>query len=176
MLHKNDFQFGEKLLAKIVNKTDNMLYLKDKYYTPILDLAIIYYIPVGDTYEYFVTYHNENFFKQMLKKIRKESKFCLAKKCDSELYLVDENEKNISIVAILDTLLLDSIQKELKNPFYILPQSKYELRIIPAGEILQVEKLESLKKELIASNDNLPADYIVSNHIYYYDSGLSIAV
>ena len=56
MLHKNDFQFGEKLLAKIVNKTDNMLYLKDKYYTLILDLAIVYYIPVGDTYEYFATF------------------------------------------------------------------------------------------------------------------------
>lgn len=173
MLHKNDFQFEGKIHAKIVNKTDNMLYLKDKYYTPILDLAIVYYIPVGDTYKYFATY-NENLFKQMLKKIRTESKFCLTK--DSELYLVDENGKNISIVAILDKQLLDSIQKELKTPFYLFPQSKYDLRIIPAGEILQIEKLENLKKELIASNDDLPADYIVSNHIYYYNNELSVAI
>ena len=174
MLHKNDFQFGEKLLAKIVNKADNMLYLKDKYYTIILDLAIVYYIPVGDTYEYFATYHNENLFKQMLKKIRKESRFCLTKKCDSELYLVDENRKNISIVAIFDTQLLDSIQKELMTPFYIIPYSIYEVEIIPANR--RIRELKKLQKELIASNDDLPADYIVSNHIYYYDSGLSIAV
>ena len=109
-----------------------------------------------------------------MENIRKESCFCL--KYDSGLYLADENGKNISIVAILDTQLLDSIREKLKMPFYIFPQSKYELRIIPIDKVPQREKLESLQQELIASNDNLPADYIVSNHIYYYDSGLSIAV
>lgn len=157
--------------VEIVNRADNELYLRDKYYTPFLDLAIVYYI--DGVHKYFMIHQEEIFFNQVLENIRRESSFCL--KYDSGLYLTDVNGKNISIVAILDTLLLDSIQKELKSPFYILPQSKYELRIIRVGEILQLE-LESLKQELVTSNDNLPADYIVSNHIYYYDSGLSIAV
>lgn len=157
--------------VEIVNRADNELYLRDKYYTPFLDLAIVYYI--DGVHKYFMIHQEEIFFNQVLENIRRESSFCL--KYDSGLYLTDVNGKNISIVAILDTLLLDSIQKELKSPFYILPQSKYELRIIPVGEILQLE-LESLKQELVTSNDNLPADYIVSNHIYYYDSELSIAV
>ena len=89
-------------------------------------------------------------------------------------HLVDENRKNISIVAIFDTQLLDSIQKELMTPFYIIPYSIYEVEIIPANR--RIRELKKLQKELIASNDDLPADYIVSNHIYYYDSGLSIAV
>lgn len=92
------------------------------------------------------------------------------------MYLADENGKNISIVAILDTQLLDSIREKLKMPFYLLPQSRYEIKVIPENEILEREKLESLQEELIASNDDLPADYIVSNHIYYYDNELSIAV
>ena len=157
---------------EIVNKDDNELYLADKYYTLFLDLAIIYYI--DDVHKYFDTHQEDILFNYVLENIRKKSSFCL--KYDSSLYLVDENGKNISIVAVLDTQLLDSIQKELKASFYLLPQSKYEIKVIPAGEILEREKLESLQQELITSNDDLPADYIVSNHIYYYDSGLSIAV
>lgn len=162
----------ERMRVEIVNKEDSILYLKDKYYTPFLDLAIVYYI--DGVHKYFMIHQEDIFFNQVLENIRRESSFCL--KYDSGLYLSDMNGKNISIVAILDTLLLDSIQKELKDPFYILPQSKYELRIIPVDKVLQREKLESLQQELIASNDDLPADYIVSNHIYYYNNGLSIAV
>lgn len=158
--------------AEIVNAADNELYLRDKYYTPFLDLAIVYYM--DGVHKYFDTYQEGVLFNQVLENIRKESCFCL--KYDSGLYLADENGKNISIVAILDTQLLDSIREKLKIPFYLLPQSRYEIKVIPADEILELEKLESLQEELIASNDNLPADYIVTNHIYYYDSGLSIAV
>ena len=158
--------------AEIVNAADNELYLRDKYYTPFLDLAIVYYM--DGVHKYFDTYQEGVLFNQVLENIRKESCFCL--KYDSGLYLADENGKNISIVAILDTQLLDSIREKLKIPFYLLHQSRYEIKVIPADEILELEKLESLQEELIASNDDLPADYIVSNHIYYYDSGLSIAV
>lgn len=157
---------------EIVNKTDNELYLKDKYYMPFLDLAIVYHM--DGVHKYFVTHQETILFKRVLETIHRESEFCL--KYGKVLSLVDKNEKNISIVAILDTLLLGSIQKELKDTFYILPQSKYELRIIPAGEIPEREKLEFLQEGLIASNDDLPAEYIVSNHIYYYDSELSVAV
>ena len=158
--------------VEIVNAADNELYLRDKYYTPFLDLAIVYYI--DGVHKYFMIHQEDIFFYQVLENIRKESCFCL--KYDSGLYLADENGKNISIVAILDTQLLNSIREKLKMPFYLLPQSKYEIRVIPADEILEQEKLKSLQEELIASNDDLPAEYIVSNHIYYYDSELSVAV
>lgn len=157
---------------EIVNKDDNELYLADKYYTLFLDLAIIYYI--DDVHKYFDTHQEDILFNYVLENIRRECSFCL--KYDSGLYLADANGGNISIVAILDMQLLESIREKLKIPFYIFPQSKYELRIIPIDKVPQREKLESLQQELIASNDDLPADYIVSNHIYYYDSGLSIAV
>jgi len=158
--------------VEIVNAADNELYLRDKYYTPFLDLAIVYYM--DGVHKYFDTYQEGVLFNQVLENIRKKSCFCL--KYDSGLYLADENGKNISIVAILDTQLLDSIREKLKMPFYLLPQSRYEIKVIPENEILEREKLESLQEELIASNDDLPADYIVSNHIYYYDNELSIAV
>lgn len=40
--------------AEIVNAADNELYLRDKYYTPFLDLAIVYYM--DGVHKYFDTY------------------------------------------------------------------------------------------------------------------------
>ena len=161
--------------VEIVNAADNELYLRDKYYTPFLDLAIVYYRSIDGVRKYFVT-HQEDIpytFKQILDNIVSKSEFCL--KQEENLILFDKKQQNKSIVAILDNQLLNSIQSQL-GPFFILPQSTYELRIIPQNKIIQQEELENLKKKLTASNDNLPAEYIVSNHIYYYNRVLTVAV
>lgn len=159
--------------VEIVNRADNELYLRDKYYTPFLDLAVVYY--VEDVHKYFDT-HQEDIpytFKQILDNTVSKSEFCL--KQEGDLLLFDKKQQNKSIVAILDNRLLNSIQDQLGS-FYILPQSTYELRIIPQSEIVQQEELGNLKRKLTASNDDLPAEYIVSNHIYYYNRVLTVAV
>ena len=121
------YQFKEKICIEIVNKSDNILYLQDKYYTPFLDLAVVYYIPINNTYKYFITHQDvilfsnifkEFLYKQALENLHRESNFRL--KHDSA-FLIDENKKNISIAAILDIQLLNSVQKDLGTPFYILP-------------------------------------------------------
>lgn len=59
--------------AEIVNAADNELYLRDKYYTPFLDLAIVYYM--DGVHKYFDTYQEGVLFNQVLENIRKESCF-----------------------------------------------------------------------------------------------------
>lgn len=161
--------------VEIVNRADNELYLRDKYYTPFLDLAVLYYISIDGVYKYFAPCQEDipHTSKRILDNIVSKSEFCL--KQDGDLILFDKKQQNKSIVAILDNRLLNSIQSQL-GPFFILPQSTYELRIIPQNKIIQQEELENLKKKLTASNDNLPAEYIVSNHIYYYNRVLTVAV
>lgn len=179
---KNYHDLKESIGIDVVNLNDNILYLKDKCYTSFLDLAIVYYIAPNSHQKFWLP---KNVFKkwsitpellrkQALENIHKTSQFAL--KYYPFLSLHDTCEKSKNIVALVDTQLLNSIHKELATSFYIFPQSQYEIRIIPEYEIIQRENLKNLKKELISSNDNLPVDYIVSNHIYHHNKTLTIAI
>lgn len=179
---KNYHDLKESIGIDLINPSDNILYLKDKCYTSFLDLAIVYYIALNSHQKFWFP---KNVFKkwsitpellrkQALENIHKTSQFAL--KYYPFLSLHDTCEKSKNIVALVDTQLLNSIRQELATSFYIFPQSQYEIRIIPEYEIIQRENLKNLKKELISSNDNLPADYIVSNHIYHYNKTLTIAI
>lgn len=179
---KNYHDLKEYIGIDVVNLSDNILYLKDKYYTSLLDLAIVYYITPNSHQKFWLPKNifkkwsitPELLWKQITENVHKTSQFAL--KYYPFLSLYDACEKNKNIVVLVDTQLLNSIREELATSFYIFPQSQYEIRIIPDYEIIQRENLENLRKKLIASNDNLPTDYIVSNHIYHYNKTLTIAI
>lgn len=49
--------------------------------------------------------------------------------------------------------------------FYMLPVSIFELMIVPES---QADEVEEMKKAIIESNKELPAEYLLSNSVYYY--------
>ena len=56
-------------------------------------------------------------------------------------------------------------RKRLEEPFYMLPVSIFELMIVPES---QADEVEEMKKAIIESNQELPAEYLLSNSVYYY--------
>lgn len=189
-----DYQnIKHRIYMKILNKEDNICYLKDKYYVSYLDLAVIYYVDLQENYNTYpdrrgiaITQSIFDYWsitddviqKQTLKNMESESAFMLKRDTYNEnCVLYDAFEKNQNAVAITNPTTLHYIKELLKEPFYILPLSVHDIIIIPKIKIHTQAQLNKMKKSIIESNDNLPSDQIVSNNIYYYDGyNLIIAI
>ena len=61
--------------------------------------------------------------------------------------------------------LLNTTKELIKESFYILPVSLYDVMIVPVS---LADSVDEMKRQLLESNDELPEGYILSNNIYYY--------
>ena len=79
--------------------------------------------------------------------------------------LEDVLQKNQGALALLQKSVLDEAKKKIGESFYMLPVSIFELMIVPES---QADEVEEMKKAIIESNKELPAEYLLSNSVYYY--------
>lgn len=173
----------DRLYIEIVNKEWNEQYLEHKYYVPFLDLAVVYYIDTQldykDAPEHRGTAVTKDIFKiwsvepeviwkQVLENMGKESLFLMLVVTEEENSLMtfeDAFQKNQGALALLQKSILDEAKKKIGESFYILPVSLYELMVVPES---QADEVEEMKKAIIESNNELPAEYLLSNSVYYY--------
>ena len=153
----------DRLYVEMVNKEWNEQYLEHKYYVPFLDLAVVYYIDTQPDYKEAPSHRGtavtkdifkiwsvepEVIWKQVLENMGKESLFLM-------LIVTEELQKSV----------LDEAKKKIGASFYMLPVSIFELMIVPES---QADEVEEMKKAIIESNKELPAEYLLSNSVYYY--------
>ena len=84
---------------------------------------------------------------------------------NSLMTLEDVLQKNQGALALLQKSVLDEAKKKIEESFYMLPVSIFELMIVPES---QADEVEEMKKAIIESNKELPAEYLLSNSVYYY--------
>lgn len=173
----------DRLYVEMVNRKWNEQYLEHKYYVPFLDLAVVYYIDTQLDYKNAPEHRGtavtkdifkiwsvepEVIWKQVLENMGKESLFLMLVVTEEENSLMtfeDAFQKNQGALALLQKSILDEAKKKLEEPFYILPVSIFELMIVPES---QADEVEEMKKAIIESNKELPAEYLLSNTVYYY--------
>ena len=179
-----------RLYVEMVNRKWNEQYLEHKYYVPFLDLAVVYYIDTQLDYKNAPEHRGtavtkdifkiwsvepEVIWKQVLENMGKESLFLMLVITEEENSLMtfeDAFQKNQGALALLQKNILDEAKKKLEEPFYILPVSIFELMIVPES---QADEVEEMKKAIIESNKELPAEYLLSNSVYYYgDKGEAV--
>lgn len=173
----------DRLYVEMVNKEWNEQYLEHKYYVPFLDLAVVYYIDTQPDYKEAPSHRGtavtkdifkiwsvepEVIWKQVLENMGKESLFLMLivkEEENSLMTLEDVLQKNQGALALLQKSVLDEAKKKIGESFYMLPVSIFELMIVPES---QADEVEEMKKAIIESNKELPAEYLLSNNVYYY--------
>ena len=173
----------DRLYVEIVNKEWNKQYLEHKYYVPFLDLAVVYYIDTQADYKDAPSHRGtavtkeifkiwsvepEVIWKQVLENMEKESRFLMVIVTEKENSLItfeDAFQKNQGALTLLQRGILDETKEKIGESFYILPVSIFELMIVPES---QADEVEEMKKAIIESNTEIPAEYLLSNSVYYY--------
>ena len=173
----------DRLYVEMVNRKWNEQYLEHKYYVPFLDLAVVYYIDTQLDYKNAPEHRGtavtkdifkiwsvepEVIWKQVLENMGKESLFLMLIVTEEEnslMTLEDVLQKNQGVLALLQKSVLDEAKKKIGESFYMLPVSIFELMIVPES---QADEVEEMKKAIIESNKELPAEYLLSNTVYYY--------
>ena len=173
----------DRLYVEIVNKEWNKQYLEHKYYVPFLDLAVVYYIDTQADYKDAPSHRGtavtkeifkiwsvepEVIWKQVLENMEKESRFLMVIVTEKENSLItfeDAFQKNQGALTLLQRGILDEAKEKIGESFYILPVSIFELMIVPES---QADEVEEMKKAIIESNTEIPAEYLLSNSVYYY--------
>ena len=173
----------DRLYVEIVNKEWNKQYLEHKYYVPFLDLAVVYYIDTQADYKDAPSHRGtavtkdifkiwsvepEVIWKQVLENMEKESRFLMVIVTEKENSLItfeDAVQKNQGALTLLQRGILDEAKEKIGESFYILPVSIFELMIVPES---QADEVEEMKKAIIESNTEMPAEYLLSNSVYYY--------
>lgn len=173
----------DRIYVEMVNRKWNEQYLEHKYYVPFLDLAVVYYIDTQADYKDAPSHRGtavtkdifkiwsvepEVIWKQVLENMEKESRFLMVivtEKENSLMTFEDAFQKNQGALALLQKPILDEAKKKIGESFYMLPVSIFELMIVPES---QADEVEEMKKAIIESNKELPAEYLLSNNVYYY--------
>lgn len=180
----------DRLYLQVVNCEWNKEYLEHKYYVPFLDLAVVFYVDIQIDYKDSKKHQGiaitEEFFKawkvsadtiweQALENLKKESMYQvlpIMDDGDSLLTFYDVYDRNQGALALIQAELLSETKEKLKEPFYILPSSFYDVMIVPES---RADTEDKMKEMLLESNDDLPEEYLLSNNIYYYGKeGLKI--
>ena len=89
----------------------------------------------------------------------------VTEKENSLITFEDAFQKNQGALTLLQRGILDEAKEKIGESFYILPVSIFELMIVPES---QADEVEEMKKAIIESNTEMPAEYLLSNSVYYY--------
>ncbi len=187
-----------RIHAKLVNKTRNEEYLKDKPYTPVADLAVIYYIEMGKSeYGNASVVITENLLKiygisvselhhialenmhgkkaqfmtmaEVLKDLMPGAGDDFDNTEEPMMYVLTNDEKLNGAAMLLDNSTMDRIAKKIGMSYFILPSSIHETILVPAS-ITENNSLESMVEMVVEINSSQVApDEILSDHVYRYD-------
>lgn len=82
------------------------------------------------------------------------------------MFVLTNNRKLYGAACIFYEGVLETIAEKLKDDFYIIPSSVHETLILPVREVSSSSELESIIREVNATQ--LEADDILSDHPYLY--------
>lgn len=186
-----------KIHAKLVNRSRNEEYLHGKPFTPVADLAVIYYIEMNqseygnasvvitddilDIYGISVSeLHAIALTNMQGKKAQFLSMADMLKsmmpefddtidQADVPMYVLTNSEKHNGAAMLLDVCTMDHIAKRIGMSFYILPSSIHETIFVPAS-ITDSNSLDSIVEMVVEINGSQVApEEVLSNHVYRYD-------
>lgn len=186
----------DKVVPVIINKDRNKEYLKDKIYTPFLDLAIIYKIILNTdwTQSTIVTESLFNYWgidkqtlhEEAVKNLPEAEIHSMASLLRDFAEFPDEdidddfpmkvitNDKKISGVSsvLLNNEFLRSLYEDM-GKFIILPSSIHEVIVIPAGK--RIDEGKFLADTVKDVNESVVSDEdFLSNSVYLFDGHLTI--
>lgn len=184
------------VLCRLVNRSRNQKLLEEVPYVPYLDLAVVFYYMLEETFgtgsmlisrQHFDMW---NIGEQELFRIAKANtdRFMpcrrypmaeilqeMASKSeqipgaeDLPMYVLTNEKRYFGAYGILYDRILEKAAREMGGDFYILPSSVHECILIPDAQAPQAEELEAMVRE-INSTQVLPEE-VLSDHIYHYDS------
>lgn len=170
---------------KLINAAWNKNYLKDKFFVPYLDLAIVFYVVLKENFmlpisnRLFIKWNSpEDILYIASENMRKKQKITitpireyLKKYSNEELACINPYIYNISDCSswnnstniLLDTKPLEKCLKDWNCNIVVLPFTKNSLLCIPENEIppLIGNQLSNYEKELLSGSQ-------LSNHKYLY--------
>lgn len=84
----------------------------------------------------------------------------------SAIYVLTNRKKEYGAAAIADKGILEQISQRLGKGFYILPDSRHELLLVPQGMGADPDVLKAMTEE--NAKERNPKEFLSAN-IYYYD-------
>lgn len=181
------------IYIKVINYISNEELLRDTPYVRFLDLAVVMYCDVSDTWgmpatvliknnhadvwgenpkemiDYAVknTRNNKKIQILDLAKIIQDNICYDIDDCPeiNKMYVITNEEKQYGAAAILYEDVIKSFCVERKSDVFIIPSSIHEIILLPTYD---KENAESLNSIVTAVNQELDKEEILSDHIYYY--------
>ena len=186
----------DKISCKLINYRRNIEYLSDKPYTPIADLAAIYYIEIGfSDYGYGSVVINNQILENYkisveelhaiaLQNMQKDKARLLPmtdilkgllsdtsdisdfEKPNVPMFVLTNEEKINGASKLLDSITMDEVAKRIGTNFYILPSSIHETILVTATDC-SISELEKMVMEV--NETEVAAEEILSDHVYRYN-------
>ena len=172
-----------RIVCRMVNAKRNAELLKNRPYTPIADLAVIYEIRISNsrnmtvpfTYDLMSTYNIliDNIHEAAIQNINPWifdlydylSEFLPFDKSNGDRltsYVITTNDRICGAAAVLRNEVMDQIAQIFPDGFYLIPSS--------AEEFIVCKKDESLKRDLNAViQDAIVPELRLSGNVYEYD-------
>lgn len=186
----------DKISCKLINYCRNIEYLSDKPYTPIADLAAVYYIGIGfSDYGYGSVIINNQILESYkisveelhaiaLQNMQKDKARLLPmtdiikgllsdtsdisdfEQTNVPMFVLTNEEKINGASKLLDSITMDEVAKRIGTNFYILPSSIHETILVTATDC-SISELEKMVMEV--NETEVAAEEILSDHVYRYN-------
>ena len=186
----------DKISCKLINYCRNIEYLSDKPYTPIADLAAVYYIGIGfSDYGYGSVVINNQILESYkisveelhaiaLQNMQKDKARLLPmtdilkgllsdtsdisdfEQTNVPMFVLTNEEKINGASKLLDSITMDEVAKRIGTNFYILPSSIHETILVTATDC-SISELEKMVMEV--NETEVAAEEILSDHVYRYN-------
>lgn len=181
-----------RIVCRMVNAKRNAELLKDRPYTPIADLAVIYEIRISNsrnmtvpfTYDLMSTYniliddiHNaaiRNIDPWTFDLYDYLSEFLPSGKSNDDRptsYVITTNNRLYGAAAILRNEVMDQIAQIFPDGFYLIPSSVHEFIVISKMILIDDDDLRGKINNCIreVNREFVKPDEYLSDHFYNYD-------
>ena len=178
---QNLFDFNhvkEHIVYKLIRRDANEELLKQIPYEPFLDLAVVYYIQIGNTRfgSAAIQIRNEHL---RYWRVEKEEIRRLAEKNTPRIYPVQIRQiARFMYVATNEQCSLgaavmrypdfrEKVRGMIRGDFYILPSSIHEVILVPESFGLEPERMQEMVKEI--NQTGVALEEVLSDSVYYFD-------
>lgn len=196
---KDFAEIQSKIVYKVISADKNEEFLKAVPVIYYLDLAIVFYIlfEVNDSGTATIPITNElvslwntnardlydiakknspSLLPATLKPMRVVIEELLGNECEScildddIMFVLTNQLRNFGAACILYGDILEQINGQLDENYYILPSSIHEVIIIPESQSPGKEQLLEMVAEI--NETQVDPEEVLSNQVYYYDSNI----
>lgn len=182
------------VVYKVINKEKNKELLKETPYMQFLDLAVVCYVLLEmNSHGTATMLVKEEHLKMW--GVSKEEVFCQAEKNSKRLlpaelnrmkdviaeileieteedeeedimYVLSNARRNFGAICMVYDGIMDMIQMELGENFYVIPSSVHEVIIVPESQAPEKFEIEEMVAEINATQ--VEDEEILSDRVYYY--------